>query len=697
MGRRHQLRRARLEVARAFVVHNALYWLEEFHLDGLRLDAVHAMPDKSDRHVLEELSRAVADGPGRDRLVHLVLENDANEAHYLARTGPDKRPLYQAQWNDDFHHALHVMLTGETGGYYEDYQPPQRELARCLTEGFAFQGRFSPYRGRARGEPSAGLPPTSFVDFLQNHDQVGNRAMGERIAALAAPEAVRAATAVLLLAPQLPLLFMGQEWAAPEPFLFFSDLGPDQGPLVSAGRRREFARFAEFAHPEAQARIPDPQAEETRARSVLDWRRLREAAHAELARFPSPAPRDPGARGGPAPGRRSHARHGFDPDRRDGARCQWVFADHRVLRLIANLGPRAVPHPIRRVDEGRRIYVLGPADGRAASAVERALVPVRSDAVSIEPFVFCGCVDLRELLPYEARDVRELLEQLARVPTESLFCHTAAAVLHRSVLPDRIPERFRAAGRATRCATGIWPSASPPSIPSKRARSSTCAKRLMATISDHLQHFPPPPAGASRPSRSASSRPTSFPSRPVTRRRRSRSSANALAEVDVSALFFHLIEARYRLSRGNRGDFAEWVASALERPDVAERLAGIDPYSGSLERIRDRHLTVLTARPGARRGDDVDGVPGEAGRLPEGRSPRRRRSSAPARRAPSWPPARPRERLAIPGPTIEVLNRLVPILNDLGIDASWEVTIGTGDFEGITRTSAGRSRAPSRS
>jgi len=349
------------EVPRAFVVHNALYWLEEFHLDGLRLDAVHAMPDRSGEHVLAELARAAAEGPGRHRLIHLVLENDANEARYLARTGSSKRPLYQAQWNDDLHHALHVMLTGETSGYYGDYQPPLRHLVRCLSEGFAFQGELSPYRGRPRGEPSVGLPPTSFVGFLQNHDQIGNRALGERITALASPEAVRAATAVLLLAPALPLLFMGQEWAAPEPFLFFSDLGPDLGPLVSEGRRREFARFPEFAHPEARARIPDPQAEATRTRSVLDWTRIQQPPHAEWLAFHRQLlevrAREivPLLMGEPTPATDSTLIG------ESALEVTWAFPDQHVLRLIANLGPRTVAHPGPMPQRGRQIYPLGPA------------------------------------------------------------------------------------------------------------------------------------------------------------------------------------------------------------------------------------------------------------------------------------------------------------------------------------------------
>ena len=342
------------EVVRAFMIHNALYWIEEYHLDGLRLDAVNAIVDGSPRHLLVELARAVANGPGRERRVHLVLENGANEARYLRREA-GRRPLYQAQWNDDVHHALHVLLTGESGGYYGDYQPPRPHLGRCLAEGFAFQGERSVYRDGARGEPSADLPPTAFVGFLQNHDQIGNRALGERIAALAGPDAVRAATAVLLLSPALPLFFMGEEWAAPEPFLFFSDLGPDLGPLVSEGRRREFARFPEFADPATRARIPDPQAESTFKRSVLDWRHATAAVHKDWFEFHQAllalraraiAPLLEGEPG----------QVGSWKARGEAAlEVAWTFPTG-TLRLVANLGAAPVPHEGPGADWGRRLY-----------------------------------------------------------------------------------------------------------------------------------------------------------------------------------------------------------------------------------------------------------------------------------------------------------------------------------------------------
>jgi malto-oligosyltrehalose trehalohydrolase len=348
------------EVVRAFMIHNALYWIEEYHLDGLRLDAVNAIVDASPRHLLVELARAVADGPGRERRVHLVLENGANEARYLRRMDSwdaGRRPLYQAQWNDDAHHALHVLLTGEHGGYYRDYQPPLPHLGRCLAEGFAFQGERSAYRDGARGEPCADLPPTAFVGFLQNHDQIGNRALGDRISALASPDAVRAATTVLLLSPALPLLFMGEEWAAPEPFLFFSDLGPELGPLVSEGRRREFARFPEFADPATRARIPDPQAESAFRRSKLDWSHAGAAVHKDWlafhqallalrARVVAPLLADE-----PVPGGSWKQLGGT------ALEVAWIFPTG-TLRLVANLGAAPVPHDGPGADWGRRLYAL---------------------------------------------------------------------------------------------------------------------------------------------------------------------------------------------------------------------------------------------------------------------------------------------------------------------------------------------------
>ncbi len=257
------------DIARRFFIDNALYWLIEYHVDGLRFDAVHAIHDESKSHFLDELAEAARRACG-DRHIHLVLENDKNEAHFLKRDGDSQPRYYDAQWNDDFHHAMHIVLTGESDGYYADYAAaPVECLGRALAQGFAYQGEHSPFRGAPRGEPSAHLPPLAFVNFLQNHDQIGNRAFGERLVTLASREALMAAIAIQLLAPSPPLLFMGEELGATMPFLFFCDFTGDLADAVREGRRREFARFPAFASPDARERIPDPLAIETFQRSKI--------------------------------------------------------------------------------------------------------------------------------------------------------------------------------------------------------------------------------------------------------------------------------------------------------------------------------------------------------------------------------------------------------------------------------------------
>jgi malto-oligosyltrehalose trehalohydrolase len=265
-------------IVREFIIQNALYWLEEFHLDGLRLDAVHAIRDDSPTHLLTELAQRVraAELP---RAVHLILENEHNEAIRLSAS------LYDAQWNDDVHHALHVAASGEREGYYADYVGDTEKLGRALAQGFAYQGEIMPYRGSARGEPSAKLPPRRFVAFIQNHDQVGNRALGERLHQIAPSAAVGAVTAVYLLLPQIPMLFMGEEWHAGQPFQFFCDFGAELAQAVRDGRRQEFSRFAAFQSEQARDRIPDPQSEQTFLDSKLDWTALEQPSHASALRW----------------------------------------------------------------------------------------------------------------------------------------------------------------------------------------------------------------------------------------------------------------------------------------------------------------------------------------------------------------------------------------------------------------------------
>ncbi|WP_438282855.1 malto-oligosyltrehalose trehalohydrolase [Pseudomonas alabamensis] len=233
---------------REFFIQNALMWICEYRFDGLRLDAVHAI-DNPD--FLKELARRVRAAVEPGRKVWLVLENEHNQA-FLLEEG------FDAQWNDDGHNALHVLLTGETEGYYQDYEDqPIQKLARCLGEGFVFQGQKNRH-GEARGEPSGHLPPSAFVLFLQNHDQVGNRALGERLTRLCTPEALRAATTLLLLSPMIPLLFMGDEQGSRSPFLFFTDHHDELADAVREGRRAEFKGFAAFESSEDREQIPDP-------------------------------------------------------------------------------------------------------------------------------------------------------------------------------------------------------------------------------------------------------------------------------------------------------------------------------------------------------------------------------------------------------------------------------------------------------
>jgi maltooligosyltrehalose trehalohydrolase len=322
----------RRPAVRRFVIENALYWLETFTIDGLRLDAVHAIHDGSDPHILSELSEAVRDHFGERRHIHLVLENDDNSASFLARS-------YAAQWNDDYHHVAHVLATGEDDGYYAGYtDDPLGLLLKSLTSGFVYQGDLADGR---RGEKSGHLRPQAFVNFIQNHDQIGNRAMGERLTVLAAPEAVQALQALLLLAPQVPMLFMGEEWGARTPFLFFCDFEGELADAVREGRRGEFARFKAFADPAMRERIPDPLDPLTMTSSRLDRDDLQNPEHAAWRAMV----------GELLAVRHRHIVPGL-ADMKPAAEVQrlgdrgfaiaWRLADGRNLELQANLGDEAL-------------------------------------------------------------------------------------------------------------------------------------------------------------------------------------------------------------------------------------------------------------------------------------------------------------------------------------------------------------------
>ncbi|TPG60403.1 malto-oligosyltrehalose trehalohydrolase [Roseomonas nepalensis] len=350
---------ARPEV-RAFFEECALLWLRDYRIDGLRLDAVHAIADQPWLDVLARRIRAEITG----REVHLVLENEGNTASKLVPG------LYDAQWNDDGHNTLHPLLTGESEGYYEDFAPEgATKLARVLAEGFLFQGESMPHLGRPRGEPSAHLPPTAFVLFLQNHDQVGNRAMGERLDALADPAALRAATALLLLCPQIPMLFMGEEWGATAPFLFFTGFeDPELAKAVKEGRRKEFAHFSAFRDEAARARIPDPNDPRTFEASRPDPAEAARPPHdailahhkALLAlRHAEIIPRLAGAKA-----------EGAEPVGKAAVVARWRLGDGARLTLAANLGPDAA-----HVSAAGARTVFESAPGAAASLAAGTLPP----------------------------------------------------------------------------------------------------------------------------------------------------------------------------------------------------------------------------------------------------------------------------------------------------------------------------------
>lgn len=259
---------------RDFFVNNVLYWAHEVHLDGLRLDATHAIIDDSPTHLMAEMSVRVRASLPADRHFFLIAEHEGNDPALIRASGWN----LDAVWSDDFHHQVRVALTGEQDGYYGDYTGNATDLAATMAQGWFYQGQVSPHLGHPRGAPAPDLTPPSFVYCIQNHDQVGNRALGERLNHTVSLAAYRAASTLLLVAPQTPLLWMGQEWAASTPFLFFTDHHPELGRMVTEGRRKEFAAFTAFSG----TTIPDPQDPATFAASQLRWHERAASPHAEV-------------------------------------------------------------------------------------------------------------------------------------------------------------------------------------------------------------------------------------------------------------------------------------------------------------------------------------------------------------------------------------------------------------------------------
>ena len=268
-----------------FFVENALHWVREYHADGLRLDATHAIVDEGDRHILELLTDQIHDaGDALGRRVLVIAEDERNLAT-LVRPRSAGGFGMDAVWADDLHHQIRRALTGEKDGYYADYTGTAKDIAETIRKGWFYRGQPSPRKRVPRGTDPAGIPAGAFVVCIQNHDQIGNRAFGERLNHQIDRAAFRAVSALLLMLPQTPLIFMGQEWAASSPFLFFTDHNPELGALVTEGRRREFRHFTAFNDPNIRTRIPDPQAPETHVSSTLNWDERQVEPHAGTLRL----------------------------------------------------------------------------------------------------------------------------------------------------------------------------------------------------------------------------------------------------------------------------------------------------------------------------------------------------------------------------------------------------------------------------
>jgi maltooligosyltrehalose trehalohydrolase len=351
---------------RRFFCDNALAWLRDYHADGLRLDAVHAIVDTSAVHFLEQLATEVADlGARLGRYFVLVAESDLNDPRIVR--GPDVGGYgLDAQWSDDFHHALHAALTGERGGYYADFGR-LADVAQALRSAYVYDGRVSAFRGRRHGRPATGLPGSRFLGYLQTHDQVGNRARGERTSHLVSPGLLKVGAALVLLSPFVPMLFQGEEWAASTPFLYFTDHeDPALARAVSEGRRHEFQAFGWDP-----AEVPDPQAPETFQRSKLDWSEPGREPHRGLLDWHASLAR-------------LRREHGLAAGRLDRVRVRhdetdrWLVLEREGIAVACNLAGRAQRVPL---GDGTAGAVLLASDGEVKAGAGVVDLPAESVAV----------------------------------------------------------------------------------------------------------------------------------------------------------------------------------------------------------------------------------------------------------------------------------------------------------------------------
>ena len=352
---------------RRFFCDNAMMWLRDYHLDGLRIDAVHAIVDTSALPFLEQLAGEVQQlGARLGRRLVLIAESDLNDPHIVHPPAAGGCGL-DAQWNEDFHHAVHVALTGERQGYYADFRGLV-DLARVLTAGFVYDGRHSAYRGRSHGRPATGLRGHQLVGFSQNHDQVGNRARGERMSHLVSKERLKVGAALVLTAPFVPLLFQGEEWGAGTPFLYFTDHEDlELARAVSEGRRREFTAFG--WDPDD---VPDPQNPATFQRSKLDWSESARSPHREILEWYRALIRLRRTEPDLADGRLDGVRATVDEA------AGWIFIERGAVTIACNLGDHRQPLRLSP-DRPRRVLLASQAD----ITLKDEVIELPPDAVAI--------------------------------------------------------------------------------------------------------------------------------------------------------------------------------------------------------------------------------------------------------------------------------------------------------------------------
>ena len=270
-------------LVRQFFIENAMHWIHEYHMDGLRLDATHAIVDNSQVQFVAQLVTRIRESV-HGRRTYVIAEDHRNLNYMVCPEGEGGWGL-DGVWADDFHHEVRVALAGDNEGYFRDFEGSMPKLADTLNRGWLYSGEFSNYLNELRGTDPTGIPPRRFVFCLQNHDQIGNRAFGDRLHHQIDHAAFRAASVLMLCAPATPLIFMGQEWAASTPFLYFTDHPEELGRLVTEGRRKEFRHFRAFSDERARQRIPDPQDRHTFADSMLKWEEATEDPHFSMFRL----------------------------------------------------------------------------------------------------------------------------------------------------------------------------------------------------------------------------------------------------------------------------------------------------------------------------------------------------------------------------------------------------------------------------